>query len=136
MTTVNKLKKTSNKRNTNQAAHIETFLFCPKLGNPKKQNDPDHFFSNLTDLDERLGECVVFFSLPSALQYSRFMNTDHAVLRAYVKHTAIEGHGHGLKLKKGHVTKHHIHGCFPGWAKGSVYMENPVFTVEQPQTTE
>jgi hypothetical protein len=120
-----KSKKTSNK----STKHIETFLFCPKLG-IKKQGDTTHFFSNLLNLDDQLAECVVFLNLPNALQYSRFMNREHVVLRAFIEHAAIEGRSHGLVLKKGFLTKHHIHGCFPGWAKGEVYMENPIFGLD------
>lgn len=128
------MKKTT-KCSNKAANHIETFLFCPKAGQLKKTTDPDHFFSNLDDLQDNLHECVVFFNLPSAMQYSRFMSNDHVVLRAFVKHTAVEGFENKLGIKKGSLTRHHIHGCFPGWGKGEVYVENPDFNPE-PQPLE
>lgn len=111
------------------AKHIETFLFCPKVGQTIKAIPPEHLFDNFDELQDKLNECVVFFNLPSALQYCRFMNNDHVVLRAFVEHTAVEGFENKLGIKKGALTKNHIHGCFPGWAKNSVYVENPDFSL-------
>jgi hypothetical protein len=119
--------KKATKNNNKPASHIEAFLFCPKIAHPKKTEANEHFVSQLNEIEKKLTDCVVFFNLPSALQYSRFMNHEHVVLRAFVEHTAVEGLGHGLGIKKGAVTKHHIHGCFPGWAKGKLYIENPAF---------
>lgn len=106
---------------------IEAFLFCPKLGPTKKHENHTEVFSRLSKLDEQLDECLVFLTSSSAIQYSQFMNTDHVVLRAYVHHAAIEGVDYGLRLRKGFLAQHHVHGYFPGWAKGSLYIENPAF---------
>jgi hypothetical protein len=125
------MKKTV-KNNNKSTSHVEAFLFCPKITPPQKTDDAEHFFHHIDQhLGNKLDECAIFFNLPSALQYSRFMSDDHVVLRAFVAHTAVEGLGHTLGIKKGAVTKRHIHGCFPGWAKGQVYMENPVFDAEK-----
>jgi hypothetical protein len=121
------MKKNNKRAHGGKTAPIETFLFCPNLMDLKKPLDPSRFFNSLSKLEEKLSECVVFFNLPSALQYSRFMSDDSVVLRAFVEHTAIEGLGHRLGVKKGALTQDHIHGCFPGWTKGSTYVENPAF---------
>ncbi len=120
------MKKTT-KSNNKHASHIEAFLFCSKITPPQKPDSHEFFAAQLTELEEKLADCVVFFNLPSALQYSRFMNHKHVVLRAFVEHTAVEGLGHKLGIKKGSVTKHHIHGYFPGGEKGKTYISNPAF---------
>jgi len=118
---VRKIKK------NNKHDYLEVFLFCSALKHPKKAADFARFFTNLNDLDSQLADGLVFLNLPAALQYSRFMNTNHVIFRAYVHQLAIEGHSNGLGLKRGFLLKEHLHGCFPGWAKGELYVTNPYF---------
>lgn len=108
---------------------IEIYMFYPNLGKLEKKGNFNHFFANLNNIDNQLDDCVIFLNLKTAMQYSRFMHTSHVTLKAQVPQTAINGHGHGLTLKKGFLTKQQIEGCFPGWAKGMLYLENPEFNL-------
>lgn len=108
---------------------IEIYMFYPKLGRLERKGNFNYFFTNLDNIDDQLDDCIVFLNLQTALQYSRFMNTKHVMLKAYVPESAINGQGHGLTLKKGFLNKNQIEGCFPGWAKGMLYLENPEFAL-------
>ena|SRR5579872_6469374 len=119
--------KSNNIQNLKQREYVEIFLFCPTSENLKKKNDHAHYFAELIDFEHDLADCTVFLSLLSALHYSDFMNNNHVVFRAYVQHAAIEGLGHGLRLRKGFLTLEQIHGCFLGWTKDTVYINNPDF---------
>lgn len=110
---------------------VEVLLFYPKLGKSEKKGDFSNFFTRLNTLEKECREPIVFLDLKTALQYSRFMDSDHAILKAYVPHAAIEGRSHGLTLKKGIINKKQIHGCFPGHARGALYVENPHFTANE-----
>ena len=109
------------------ATHLEVYLFYHKISKTEKKGNFDDFFAKLDQLDEDLSDSIIFLEPDSAWQYSRFIDTSHAVLKMYLPQTAIEGRSHGLTLKKGFATKAHVHGCFPGWAKGLIYVKNPHF---------
>lgn len=106
---------------------IEAYLFYPKLNKAESKGNFASFFDKLANLDESIEHCTLFLNAQSAFQYSRFMNKTHVVLKAYIPHVAIEGSSKGLGLKKGYLTKAHIHGCYPGINNGAVYLENPYF---------
>jgi len=106
---------------------IETYLFYPKLNRAEQKGNFSNFFDRLTNIDQHLENCLLFLNKQNALQYSKFSQTNHVVLKAYVPHTAIQGKIQGLSLKKGVISKTHIHGCFPNFPKGNQYLENPHF---------
>lgn len=106
---------------------VDIYMFYPNLGKLEKKGNFNRFFANLNDIDEKLNDCVIFLNLKSAMQYSRFMHTHHVTLKAQVPQHAINGNGYGLCLKKGFLTKEQVAGCFPSWAKGTLYLENPEF---------
>lgn len=112
------------------AEHLEVYLFYQKIDKAQKKSNFEQFFSNLDRIDHDLGEPILFLEADSALQYSRFTDNSHALLKAYVPQIAIEGRSNGLALKKGFLKKAHVHGFFPGWEKGMVYVENPFFDFE------
>ena len=107
--------------------HLEAYLFYRKIGKTEKKGNFDEFFAKLNQLDEDLADAIIFLEPDSAWQYSRFIDTSHAILKIYLPQVAIEGRSHGLTLKKGFLTKTHVHGCYPGWAKGLIYIRNPYF---------
>jgi hypothetical protein len=108
---------------------MEIYLFYPNLDKLEKKGNFNYFFKNLNDIDKQLDNCVIFLSLQTAMQYSHFMHTSHVTLKAQVPQIAINGHEHGLTLKKGFLTKKHIEGCFPCGKKGMLYLKNPEFDV-------
>ena len=108
--------------------YVDVYLLYPNLSKLEKQGNFTYFFANLMDIDKQLLDCMVFLNLNQALQYSRFFNSNHVILKAYVVEESIASHGHDLTLKQGYLTKEQIHGCFPGWAKGLMYLENHEFT--------
>lgn len=118
-----------NKKHISEAAatHLEAYLFYHKISKTEKKGNFDEFFAKLNQLDEDLADSIIFLEPDSAWQYSRFIDTSHAILKILLPQTAIEGRSHGLTLKKGFLTKAHVHGCFPGWAKGLLYIKNPYF---------
>lgn len=125
-----KLKKTKNAKHRVAVLppfYLEVFLFYPKVKCPKRAINFARFFEELDELDSHLAESTVFLNQASALQYSRFMSIQHVIFRAYVEQVAIEGHTNGLGVRAGFLNKQHIHGCFPDWAKGELYIENPYF---------
>ena len=122
------------KNNNKTSVPLETFLFCPEISYPKKCSNHGPFFSQFQGIEDKSIHCVVFFNLTNALQYSRFIGQEHVVLRAFVHHTAVESLGHELGVKPGAINKHQIHGCFPSWGKGKVYIENPLFSPKPPIT--
>lgn len=105
--------------------HLEVILFLPKLVKKRKKMEDIHQILDELIHEKHLTESVVFLQLEKALQYSRFMQNNHLLVRAFLPHHAIEGHTHGLTIKKGILTKKHIHGFYPG--KNSSYIENPAF---------
>lgn len=105
---------------------MEIFLYYPAAGKQIKKINPDKFFAALDESEEKLTECEVFLNQTSALQYSRFMHKNHVILKAEVPQEAISGHSLGFTLRKGFLSKDNIHGCYPGWAKGMLYVENPL----------
>ena len=109
------------------ASAREIYFFYHSLDKHEKKGNFKEFFNKLDDLDRALANHTIFMELDSVLQYSRFLDANHAVLKAYVPQTAIEGRSDGLVLKKGALKKNNIHGCYPGWAKGSLYIQNPHF---------
>lgn len=106
---------------------VEAYLFYSKLEKAEQKGDFSRFFEHLSDIENNLADCMVFLNQKSALQYSCFVQNTHVVLKAYVPDAAIEGRTQGLSLKKGFITKAHIHGCFPLPAKEPFYIENPHF---------
>lgn len=135
MTRVNRLKNIHYRNAANEEiTYIEAFLFCPNLGKHKKESEFIQFFTTFATLDEQIEDCVVFLNLASALHYSRFMSVDHLVLRVFISQAAIEGHHHKLGIKKGFLLKQQIHGCYPGWGKGTIYVENPIFASNYSQS--
>lgn len=127
ITTVAKTNKTKKQKNSITSLPVETYLFYSKLGKAEQKGDFSRFFERLADIENNLADCMVFLSQKSALQYSDFIQNTHVVLKAYVPDVAIEGRTQGLSLKKGFVTKEHIHGCFPLPRKTVFYIENPHF---------
>lgn len=111
---------------------IETFLFFPKLNKAEQRGDFTAFFEELTekDLHARLDDREIFLKKQNAVQYGRFAQRDVVLVRAFLPHTAILGNTHGLSLKKGVITKQHIHGCYPQLTQNSIYLENPFFDVK------
>lgn len=106
---------------------VETYFIYTKLGRAEQKGNFSNFFTKLTNLDEHLMNDLVFLNKQSALQYGRFVQRNHVILKAYVPHVAIEGRIDGLCLKKGFVKASHIHGCFPVPGKSTVYVKNPYF---------
>lgn len=108
---------------------IETYLCFPKLKKAEQKGDFSRFFEHLEDgdLDNNLQERTVFLSKQQALQHERFLQKDFVVLKAYLPHTAILGQSNGLVLKKGFLTKGHVHGCYPYLMASNFYVENPHF---------
>lgn len=123
-----KISKTNEKK-LNSTAHlpIETYLFYPKLSKAEQKGDFSRFFDRLKDLDQYLADISIFLNKHHAIQHGQFFQDNHVVLKAFVPHTAIQGKSHGLTLKKGVVTKAHIHGCFPNVKKEASYIKNPHF---------
>lgn len=126
-TAVAKINKIKKEKNSTPNLPVETYLFYSKLGKSEQKGDFSRFFDRLVEIENNLADCMVFLNQKSALQYSRFVQNNHVVLKAYVPDRAIEGRSQGLSLKKGFVTKSHIHGCFPLPAKNVFYIENPHF---------
>ncbi len=122
-----KTKPTKKPKKSTVNLPVETYLFYSKLTKTEQKGDFSRFFDRLIDIEGNLADCMVFLNQKSALQYSRFVQNNHVVLKAYVPDIAIEGRSQGLTLKKGFVTKAHIHGCFPLPAKNLFYVENPHF---------
>ncbi len=122
-----KQNKTKKEKSSIANLPVETYLFYSKLGKAEQKGDYSRFFEHLADIENNLADCMVFLNQKSALQYSRFVQNTHVVLKAYVPDIAIEGRTQGLSLKKGFVTKAHIHGCFPLPTKELFYVENPHF---------
>lgn len=129
MSLTKKTKKLANKKVHIDAGvgYIDVYLFYPYLGGLEKKGNFAHFFAGLEDIDEQLSECIVFLDQQSALSYSRLISASHVVLKTSVCHAAVAGSGDKLELKKGFLAKGQVHGCFPGWAKGTMYLENPDF---------
>ncbi len=120
MTILNKKKKT-------KIPELEVYLLYHKLDKPERKGNFNQFFSRLDNIDSELSDNIVFLDLTTVMQYSRFIDANHAILKASVPHAAIEGRSQGLTLRKGFVKKSHIHGCFPGWSKGMLFIQNPYF---------
>lgn len=109
---------------------IEIYLLYFQLGKIEKKGNFTRFFEKMDSINKYLSEnpdCLIFLDLDSALQYSRFMNEYHVILKAYVRETAVQGSNFGLTLKKNSLNKRQIHGCYPDWAKGLLFLENPDF---------
>ncbi len=106
---------------------MKLICFIIKLVKQKKKGNFANIFTRLNHLDEDIADSILFLEVANAWQYSRFMDTNHAILKVFLPQIAIEGHSHGLTLKKGFLTKMHVHGFFPGWAKGLIYIKNPFF---------
>lgn len=126
MTLLYKIKASSKKYK-----YVDVYLLYPNLSKLEKRGNFTYFFANLMEIDKQLPDCTVFLSLHQALQYSRFLSHNHVILKAYVVEESIASHGHELTLKQGYLTKEQIHGCFPGWAKGLMYLKNPEFNTKQ-----
>lgn len=125
-----KSKKIKKVKNPIANLPVETYLFYSNLGKAEQKGDFSRFFDRLSEIENHLADCMVFLNQKSALQYSKFIQNTHVVLKAYVPDMAIEGRSQGLSLKKGVVTRAHIHGCFPLPAKNVFYIENPHFDKE------
>ena len=105
----------------------EVYFFYQNLNKHEKKGNFDDFFSKLDQIKENFENNIIFLESDSVWQYSRFIDTNHVVIKAYVPETAIEGRSYGLTLKKGFLSKTNVHGCFPGWTKGLIYVKNPHF---------
>jgi len=121
------VKKQQQDNKDDAITHREVYIFYHNLSKPEKKGDFDEFFAKLDDVKETFENGIIFLETDSVWQYSRFMDTNHAVIKAYVPEHAIEGRSYGLTLKKGFLAKEKIHGCFPGWARGLIYVKNPFF---------
>lgn len=109
---------------------LEIYLPYFQLGKQEKKGNFTHFFEKMDNINKYLSEnsdCLIFLELDSALQYSRFINESHVILKVYVRESAIQGSSFGLTLKKSGLNKRQIQGCYPDWAKGLLFLENPVF---------
>lgn len=108
---------------------IEIFLFFPKLYKAEQKGDFTLFFTELTEkrLQDQLDESEIFLTKQSAVQFGHFTQRDLVLVRAFLPHTAILGNTHGLTLKKGVITKQHVHGCYPQLSNNNFYLENPYF---------
>ncbi len=128
MTKIKKINTTHSASNADD--HIEVILFCPDLIQKRKKAEELVDLFDEINVEGIAAQSVLFLKLESALQYSRFMQNSHGLLRAFIPHHAIEGHTHGLAIKRGTLAKTHIHGVYPGDKKGSIYIENPHFAVQ------
>lgn len=121
-------KNKSKNKVTISAAHlpVETYLVYPRSIEIPKKNSLTTLFDR-TPIDDYLSDCMVFLNMENALKFSRFVQNQSLFLKAYIPHMAIQGDSQGLKLKKGMVTKAHVHGCYPDINKSDLYVKNPHF---------
>lgn len=108
------------------ARTLAVYLFHPFPNKRKINIDTNKFFVN--ELDSVIASSQsnpVFINIDSAVQYGRFISNHYMILKAYVPETAIVGKSQALYLRKNSVSKKHVHGCYPGWAKGQIYYRNP-----------
>jgi hypothetical protein len=118
----------SNDAHRGSSPIVLAYLYLHPLEKREKKAGLSHLFAKgFEHLDQRIAGQPIFLNEQSALQYSRFMAQDHAILKAYVPEYLIEGHSQSLTLKPGVIQKRHIHGVFPTWDKGRHYIENPYF---------
>ena len=107
---------------------LPVYLFYPHINKRNLRGDCTDFFAKeLNQLAQKSQGQPVFLSIDNAFQYGRFMDSRHVILKVFVPETAIVGQSQSLLLKKGCITKSHVHGCYPGWGSGQVYFKNPFY---------
>lgn len=107
--------------------HMEVYVLYSELTKREKRDLRQFFLFGLDDIDSHLAENPVFLNKEGALHYYRFIGNCSAILRAYVPEMAVEGCSHGLSLRKGFITKGHIHSCLIHYCKEIHCYENPDF---------
>ncbi len=111
--------------------NIAVYIFWPvffKRG--KKDRQLKNLFNpEIFDIKRAVNNQTIFLNQQTALQYGRFMDEHHVILKVYVPESTIQGNGQVLTLKPGVLQLDRIQGCFPGWQKEPTYFANPSFNV-------
>ncbi|MFN7096388.1 MAG: hypothetical protein ACK4PR_02340 [Gammaproteobacteria bacterium] len=107
--------------------YIEVFLVFD-AGQKQRQADFNTLFTKAQmKICQHIRNQPIFLHEDKALHYMHFVDPGHCIIRAFVLESAIEGHFDELSLKKDSLTHTQIHGCYPNYAKGNEYINNPAF---------
>jgi len=121
------LDETSFEKEDCPAGFVEVYLVVPHLGRPARKGDFQGLMGRIKRLASELHRVPVFLSKDTALDYARFLDDNHGILRSFVPDSAIEGRSQELGLKKGFINHCHIHGCFITRGEQHLYLKNPEF---------